>query len=709
MITRQFRPVLLTVCMLVSVAKCFADIPRDVVAQGKRASALVETAAGSVFGSAFCINPSGYFIASAHLLPAHGKPGVTLVLNAGEKDQVRLDATIVRRDSELDLALLNVKPPRLLTALPLGAADGLLEAQGTAAFGFPVGRDLTRAEFTYSGISLNTAHIASLRNVNGVLAAFQLDVALKPGNSGGPVIDSKGKVIGVVTVVAGANETGGSSVIPVNVLKRFLDRADVILTPPIINTANAHVRMRFAIHVSTYPTVQKGLSVEFTLNSGLYNVRTVTASRGENGEFTAEASPLPASNSQHELRLTVVDSQSKVACTAPDQAILVGGKRVYLSALRTIEPGKKAIITLANGSRQEDTVEGLEAVDTRVLGVVTRQNLSRASRITIEDMDSLTSSVAYHIVVRQAGREIGELHGELMISGSHAPRVVSKWADDLEVLICCYFSNSVKRFNARTGAFIDDYISGHGLNGPTAIAVGPDGNLYVTGGESQTVHRFDGRTGQFMDIFVPRDATSRMNAPNGMDFGPDGNLYVGSFNSREVKRFNGQTGQFIDTFVPPGSGGLNQPGYLMFAPDGNMLIASVAGRAIKHYDGKTGAYLGDFLKLEGNTNPNAFCLGPEGRFYVCCYRSKSIQRFDGKTGAFIDNFIVAEGLHNREPVGIAFGPDANLYVSTRADEVLRFNGETGEFMDTFLSGSDMRFPQYMIFRQIHKSNVIGDR
>lgn len=103
-----------------------------------------------------------------------------------------------------------------------------------------------------------------------------------------------------------------------------------------------------------------------------------------------------------------------------------------------------------------------------------------------------------------------------------------------------------------------------GLYTPPAIAFGPDGNLYVSGGRSPNgVRRYDPTTGAFIDIF----ADTGDNYAFGIAFGPDNNLYVVTLfingGPPAVTRFNYPTGASMGFFVPPG-GGLTDPYHLAF-------------------------------------------------------------------------------------------------------------------------------------------------
>jgi hypothetical protein len=108
-------------------------------------------------------------------------------------------------------------------------------------------------------------------------------------------------------------------------------------------------------------------------------------------------------------------------------------------------------------------------------------------------------------------------------------------------------------------------IGSGGLYTPTAMAFGPDGNLYISGGTfggNLGVRRYDATTGAFIDFFA--NTGSDLYAPSGITFGPDNNLYVATQNAANVMRFNNPTGTFMDFFVADGGGGLTEPFHLIF-------------------------------------------------------------------------------------------------------------------------------------------------
>jgi DNA-binding beta-propeller fold protein YncE len=82
-------------------------------------------------------------------------------------------------------------------------------------------------------------------------------------------------------------------------------------------------------------------------------------------------------------------------------------------------------------------------------------------------------------------------------------------------------------------------------------------------------------------------------------------------------------------------------------------------------------------------------FGPDRNLYVASFPNNAILRFDGSTGTFIDVFASVAGLDLDTPTDLVFGPDGNLYVLARSSTmphsaVVRFDGATGVFIDVFI-------------------------
>ena len=163
----------------------------------KRATALVITDDGT--GTAFCIDARGVFVTNAHVVTGLKQFDlVTLVLNSGEENAHEIRARVARVDEKNDLALLTSNTDHDFPVLETGDAEKLVETRPVFAFGFPFGEALTIRGGQYPSISVNPGHVTSLRKSDGELKLIQIDAQVNPGNSGGPVVDQHGKVVGVV-------------------------------------------------------------------------------------------------------------------------------------------------------------------------------------------------------------------------------------------------------------------------------------------------------------------------------------------------------------------------------------------------------------------------------------------------------------------------------------------------------------------------------
>jgi S1-C subfamily serine protease len=150
-------------------------------------------------GSGFFAIERGLVVSNAHvvgMLYLNDKPkSIDVVINSGEPNEVRRAATVLGVDQEDDLALLRLdgKADESLPApLAVDHLSHLSETQKVYVVGFPFGAKLGK------NITVAESSISSLRkNKDGSLHQIQVNGGMHPGNSGGPVVDSRGNVIGV--------------------------------------------------------------------------------------------------------------------------------------------------------------------------------------------------------------------------------------------------------------------------------------------------------------------------------------------------------------------------------------------------------------------------------------------------------------------------------------------------------------------------------
>jgi S1-C subfamily serine protease len=160
-------------------------------------------------GSAVVLTPDGFLLTSAHVVT--GRQGVGRSGRASFVDGRELAFSVVGSDRLSDLAVLRTEDGGL-TAATLGDAERLRVGQLVIAIGNPNGfaGSVTAGVVSALGRSLPARAGGTVRTIDNVI---QTDAALNPGNSGGALADSSGRVVGVNTAVAGV---GLGLAVPVN-------------------------------------------------------------------------------------------------------------------------------------------------------------------------------------------------------------------------------------------------------------------------------------------------------------------------------------------------------------------------------------------------------------------------------------------------------------------------------------------------------------
>lgn len=168
-------------------------------------------------GSGFIISSDGYVLTNFHVVDEADR--VRIALQTG----VEYPAEVVGTDPSIDLALLKVDAQGAsLPTVPLGDSEGLRVGEWVIAIGNPLDYEHT---VTVGVVSAKQRRVPIGRTDGGVVSFIQTDAAINFGNSGGPLIDSAGNVVGINTAIRRANYAEGIGfALPVNHARSVLDQ-----------------------------------------------------------------------------------------------------------------------------------------------------------------------------------------------------------------------------------------------------------------------------------------------------------------------------------------------------------------------------------------------------------------------------------------------------------------------------------------------------
>ncbi len=206
-------------------------------------------------GSGFLYDAEGHILTNYHVVQGAQTIEVTL------GDQSRFKAKLVGADPRNDIALVKIDPKgRKLTPLPLGDSHNLLVGQRVLAIGNPFGFQSTLT----TGVVSSLGRTVQTSESTFIDEAIQTDAAINRGNSGGPLLNSRGEVIGINSAIFAPTGTtaGIGFAIPINTARRV---AEDLISKGRVSRATLGVEGRAlwpglaeALHLS----VEKGILVE---------------------------------------------------------------------------------------------------------------------------------------------------------------------------------------------------------------------------------------------------------------------------------------------------------------------------------------------------------------------------------------------------------------------------------------------------------------
>lgn len=184
------------------------------------------TATGSGAGTGVILTEDGQILTNAHVVSGASSVSITVVINGEETEY---PATVLASDASNDLALLQVDGDVTLPAAPIGDSDAAQVGDDVIAVGNALGLEgsmsVTRGIVSALERSITAGDEYQSETLDGLI---QTDAAISSGNSGGPLVNAAGEVIGINTAVASSSSGTQASnigfVIPINDAMQIVDQ-----------------------------------------------------------------------------------------------------------------------------------------------------------------------------------------------------------------------------------------------------------------------------------------------------------------------------------------------------------------------------------------------------------------------------------------------------------------------------------------------------
>jgi tetratricopeptide (TPR) repeat protein/S1-C subfamily serine protease len=428
--------------------------------QGKQALALLQVSNSRIarFGGgairridskahvpAVCVHPSGLFLTTATSVRNLRNDSAPLVLHPGTEAQKQVRVRVARIDTRLDLALLQAEEKLEATALPLGEAEGISELAEVIPLVFPNPSRWLAGKFPAPGIQRGL--ITSLYLSDGEVHRLQFKVEDRSDELVGPLLDAKGKLIGLASGVApntssrfGGGRFGGRTsasaadlVIPLSHLRRFL--AQPLVRFPLINELNQHEPATFEVQVGHIVPSEKPLEVELIL--AFQGKERKIQMKPERGVYRARVVPVPENKEKPKVQVVLSYGDGTMQGQLANLTFKIADQAVKLRHIRTIRFGEKAKVTLIDGQTLTGALSGPEEVELDLGGIKLQVSLKDATQLRIVQRN-VVAQVPCTIVARVDTKEVARLEDHLAILSSpaflDAALTAGKWEEVLRMV-----------------------------------------------------------------------------------------------------------------------------------------------------------------------------------------------------------------------------------------------------------------------------------
>jgi S1-C subfamily serine protease len=287
-----------------------------------------QQSAGAATGTGFVIDDEGHILTNAHVVEGSDEISVEI----GDDGESR-SAELVGMDPSSDVALLDVEEDNDLTALEMGSSTEVEVGDPVVAIGNPFGLDRT----VTSGIVSAKARQIQAPNGFSISDVLQTDAAVNPGNSGGPLLDGSGRVIGINSQIAsqGGGNEGVAFAVPIETAQDVTDQllADGSVERAYLGISGGDITAE-AAEALDLPT-DSGVLVDRAYEGGPADEAGI---RGSSGQTTVGGQQLPTGGDI----ITELDGEP------------IDGMEEIISAVNTRQPGEELQLTVVRDGETRD-------------------------------------------------------------------------------------------------------------------------------------------------------------------------------------------------------------------------------------------------------------------------------------------------------------------------------------------------------------------
>jgi S1-C subfamily serine protease len=304
-----------------------------------------QTQRAEALGSGFVIDRQGHILTNAHVV--RGAQTVRVGFATGSGLDKSYKAKVLGLDRSTDVAVLQPEnvPAQALDPVPLGTAKNVRVGDPVVAIGNPLGEERTITSGIVSAVNRTIDSLVPHRPING---ALQTDAAINHGNSGGPLIDANGKVIGITSQILSDNSGPQSGNIGIG-FAIPIDTARQVAKQLI---ASGHAEHTYMGILGQTLTAQVLHALNIPSDHGVLIARVIPGSPADKAGLRGGSTTATMSGTTYVL--------------GGDVIVAVDGKRISQSSqladvIATHRPGQQVTVTIIRDGHQQDVTVTLAA------------------------------------------------------------------------------------------------------------------------------------------------------------------------------------------------------------------------------------------------------------------------------------------------------------------------------------------------------------